>query len=224
MDGLPNDRLTKKAYGRILKNVRNLKNCSQEKLAQVCFSCRRTIVDIETGKIAPNPSLRVEFARALSNPILEYFPQYSIGQFSHRLQIRFQHEKEAGKYFLDVVNQNDLDSFKEVFYLYKMASHQKDGVLMLLLDEYLHTRIMNAHPDEPTRILVERYRQNYIEFFKIWIPQLNFNISLGQHPIHLNMFQAILEQNQSKLTQAIHWHLINSLNDVERIINALETD
>ncbi|MCC5618029.1 helix-turn-helix domain-containing protein [Nostoc sp. CHAB 5836] len=224
MDGLSNNSLTKKAYGRILKNVRNLKNCSQKKLAQVCFSSRRTIVDIETGKIAPNPSLRVEFAKALSNPILEYFPQYSIGQFSERLEIRFEHEKSASQYFLDIVNQKDLDSFQEVFYLYKMASDQKNGVLMLLLDEYLHTRIMNAHPDETKRILVERYRQDYIEFFKIWIPQLNFNISLGQHPIHLNMFQAILGQNQSQLTEAIHWHLINSLSDVKRIINALETD
>ncbi|WGV28073.1 helix-turn-helix domain-containing protein [Halotia branconii] len=224
MDGLPNDRLTKKAYGRILKNVRNLKHCSQEKLAEACFSCRRTIVDIETGKIAPNPSLRVEFAKVLSNPILEYFPQYSIGQFSQRLKIRFQHEKSASKYFLNVINQKDLDSFQEVFYLYKMASHQKDNVLMLLLDEYLHTRIMNAHPDETIRILVERYRQDYIEFFKIWIPQLNFNISLGQNPIHLNIFKAILEQNQSKLTEAIHLHLINSLNDIERIINALLSD
>ncbi|MEH2131422.1 MAG: helix-turn-helix transcriptional regulator [Nostoc sp.] len=224
MDGLPNDRLTKKAYGRILKNVRNLKNCSQEKLAQVCFSCRRTIVDIETGKTAPNSCLRVKFAQTLSNPILEYFPQYSIGQFSQRLKIRFQHEQSASRYFLDILNEKDLNSFKEIFYLYKMASHQKDSVLTLLLDEYVHTRIMNAHPDETTRILVERYRQDYIEFFKIWIPQLNLNILLGQHPIHLNMFQAILKQNQSQLTEALHCHLINSLNDVERIINALETD
>ncbi len=224
MDGLPNDKLTKKAYGRILKNLRNLKNCSQEKLAQACFSCRRTIVDIETGRIAPNASLRRELARALSNPILEYFPQYSIGQFAHRLKIRFQHEKEAAKYFIDGLRQKDLDSFQEVFYLYQMASHQKDGVLMLLLDEYLHTRIMNAHPEEATRILVGRYRQDYIEFFKIWIPQLNFNISLGQHPIHLNMFEAILDQNKDKLTEAIHLHLINSRKDVEQIINVLETN
>ncbi|BAY07824.1 helix-turn-helix domain-containing protein [Calothrix sp. NIES-2098] len=224
MDGLPNDRLTKKAYGRILKNARNLKNYSQEKLAQESHVSRRTIVDIETGNVAPNQAYRKSFAKSLDNPILEYFPQYSIEQFPHRLKIRFQHEKEAGKHFLNGLKQQELNSFKEVFRLYEMASKQQDGVLMLLLDEYLHTRIMNAHPDELTRNLVGRYRQDYIEFFKSWIPQLNFNISLGQHTIHLNMFQAILEQNQDKLNQAIHLHLVNSLNDVTRIINMLEND
>ncbi|BAZ19434.1 hypothetical protein NIES4073_03040 (plasmid) [Kalymmatonema gypsitolerans NIES-4073] len=224
MISFPDDRLTKKAYGRILKNARNIKNCSQEKLAQESNLGRRTIVDIETGNTVPKPVYRESFARILSNPILEYFPQYSIEQFPHRLKIRFQHENEAGKHFLNGLQQKDLDSFREVFTLYQMASYQKDGVLMLLLDEYLHTRIMNAHPDKPTRILVERYRQDYIEFFKIWIPQLNLNIALGQHPIHIDMFQAILEQNKDKLTQAIHAHLIHSLNDIKRIINVLETD
>jgi transcriptional regulator with XRE-family HTH domain len=222
MDNLPDDRLTKIAYGRILKNARSINTISQEKLASSCFSSRRTIVDIEAGKKIPNPSLRGRFAKTLSNPLLEYFPQYSIGQFSHRLKIRFNHENVAGEYFLNVLKQKDIDSFREIFSLYKMASQHKDGVLMILLDEYLHTRIMNAHPDEPTRILVGRYRQDYIEFFKIWLPQLNLNIALEQHSIHLNIFQAILDRDACQLSQAIGLHLINSLNDVKRIVNALE--
>jgi transcriptional regulator with XRE-family HTH domain len=213
MDNLPDDRL---------KNARSINTISQEKLASLCFSSRRTIVDIEAGKKIPNPSLRGRFAKTLSNPILEYFPQYSIGQFSHRLKIRFNHENVAGENFLKNLQQKDIDSFREVFYLYKMASYQKDAVLMILLDEYLHTRIMNAHPDEQTRILVGRYRQDYIEFFKIWLPQLNLNITLEQSSIHLNIFQAILDLDACQLSQAIGLHLINSLNDVKRIINALE--
>lgn len=222
MDNLPNDRLTKIAYGRILKNARSINKMSQEKLAEACFSSRRTIIDIEAGKITPNPSFRGEFARVLSNPLLEYFPQYSLGQFSDRLKIRFQHEKVAGINFLKTLQHKDIDSFREVFYLYKMASYQKDVVLMSLLDEYLHTRIMNAHPDEPTKILVGRYRQDYIEFFRIWLPQLNLNITLEQQSIHLNIFEAILEQDAYQLSQSIDLHLKNSLNDMKRVINALE--
>ena len=224
MDNLPDDRLTKIAYGRILKNARSLKKISQDNLAKACFSSRRTIIDIEAGKIIPNSSLRGKFATTLSNPLLEYFPQYCIGQFSPRLKIRFQHENVASTYFLKILKPKEIDSLQEVFYLYKMASHQKDAVLMILLDEYIHTRIMNAHPDEYTRILVGRYRQDYIEFFKIWLPQLNLNITLEQHSIHLNIFQAILDLDAYQLSQAIGLHLINSLNDVKRIINALEDD
>jgi DNA-binding FadR family transcriptional regulator len=38
------------------------------------------------------------------------------------------------------------------------------------------------------------------------------------------MFEAILDQNKDKLTEAIHLHLINSRKDVEQIINVLETN
>ncbi len=83
---------------------------------------------------------------------------------------------------------------------------------------------MNAHPDEATRNLVGRYRQDYIEFFRIWLPQLNLNITLGQHQIHLYIFQAILERDEHKLNQSIDLHLKNSLNDMKLVINALEND
>ncbi|MEH2170877.1 MAG: FCD domain-containing protein [Nostoc sp.] len=221
MGGLIQDKLTKLAYGRILKNSRNNIIWSQDKLAEKCYICRRTIVAIETGKTPPNQALREAFAKSLSNPLLEYFPQYSIKQFEQRLKVRFKYEKEAIKYFLKVLQAKDLISFKKVFYLYKKAYQEKDNSLMIVLDEYLHTRIMNAHPNEYARRLVERYRQDYMDFFKIWIPQLKFNIKIGQNAIHLEIFQAILDLNQERLSNAIDLHLNNSLNDIEQITTKL---
>lgn len=224
MDGLTPDKLTKLAYGRILKNSRNNIIWSQDRLAKECYTCRRTIVAIETGETPPNRSLREAFAKTLSNPLLEYFPQYSIKQFSQRLKVRFQYEKEATRYFLKVLQAKDLISFKEVYSLYKTAYKEKDNSLMIVLDEYLHTRIMNAHPDEYTRRLVERYRQDYMDFFKTWIPQLKFNITIRQNAIHLEIFQAILDLNQERLSNAIDLHLSNSLNDIDQITRFLENE
>ena len=47
----------------------------------------------------------------------------------------------------------------------------------MLLDEYLHTRIMNAHPDKNLKNLIAIYRHDFIELFKIWIPLLDFKIA-----------------------------------------------
>ncbi|MEH2247911.1 helix-turn-helix transcriptional regulator [Nostoc sp.] len=224
MDGLIQDKLTKLAYGRILKNSRNNIIWSQDRLAQECYTCRRTIVAIETGETPPNQALREAFAKTLSNPLLEYFPQYSIGQFCQRLKVKFKYEKEAIEYFLEPLKAKDLISLKEVYFLYNLASKDKDNQLMIVLDEYLHTRIMNAHPDEYVRRLVERYRQDYMDFFKILIPQLKFNMAIGQNAIHVEIFQAILELNQEKLSNAIDLHLSYSLNDVEQIIRLLKKE
>lgn len=224
MDELPQDRLTRLTYGRFLKTCRKNKNCSQNKLAQNCYISRRTLVDIEAGKTPPNQAVREAFARNLSEPDLEYYPQYSIEQFPRRLAVRFQHEQEAAQYFLKGLKKQEINGLKNVFCLYRVAFNQKDVTLMIVLDEYLHTRIMNAHPDEFTRSLVERYRQDYMEFFKIWIPRLNFNITLGQQATHFKIFTAILELNQDRLSEAIDFHLSNSLNDMKLISQLLENE
>lgn len=218
------DELNKRAYGRILRNSRNTLNLTQEQLALECHTCRETIVAIENARTPPNRTFREIFAKTLSNPMLEYFPPYSVGQFGERLKVRFQHEKEAAIYFLKELQPKDLDSFKEVYSLYKLASAQKDTTLMIVLDEYLHTRIMNAHPESSKRSLVERYRQDYMDFFKVWISKLSLEITLGRVTTHFEVFEAILEQNQHRLIEAIDQHLDIALEDVKKITELLMND
>jgi transcriptional regulator with XRE-family HTH domain len=224
--GRPNNRaydhLNNRAYGIFLKNSRNNLRWSQLQLALECHICRETLVDIERGRSYPNRNFRELFAQNLNNPVLEYYPPYSIGQFSERLQVRFQHEREAARYFLNGLQSTDLEGLKEVYSLYQKASERKDFTLMIVLDEYLHTRIMNAHPDRAIKDLVERYRQDYIEFFKVWISKLSIDITIGQVTTHFEIFEAIFEQNQQQLIEAIDIHLLNSLKDVEQIIQLLE--
>jgi transcriptional regulator with XRE-family HTH domain len=217
------DELNKRAYGLILKNSRTALNLTQEQLAQECHTCRETIIAIENAKTPPNRTFRELFAKTLSNPMLEYFPPYSVGQFRERVKVRFQHEKEAAIYFLKELQPKDLNSFKEVYFLYKLAFEQKDTTLMVVLDEYLHTRIMNAHPESSIRSLVERYRQDYMDFFKIWISKLNLEIAL-RSTNHFEIFEAILEQNQHRLIEAIDLHLENCLEDIERLKTLLMND
>lgn len=224
--GSPNNRaydhLNNRAYGIILRNSRNNLRCSQLQLALECHISLETLGNIERGKTYPNRNFRERFAQNLNNPVLEYYPPYSIGQFSERLQVRFKHEKEAARYFLNGLQSIDLEGLREVHFLYQKSSERQDFTLMIVLDEYLHTRIMNAHPDRAIKDLVERYRQDYIEFFKVWISKLSFNITIGQVTTHFKIFEAIFEQNQQQLVEAIDIHLLNSLQDVEQIIQLLE--
>jgi transcriptional regulator with XRE-family HTH domain len=224
--GRPNNRaydpLNNRAYGIIFKNSRNRLGWSQMQLALKCHISLETLGNIERGKTYPNQNFRQTFAQNLNNPVLEYYPPYSIGQFSERLQIRFQHEKEAARYFINGLQSTDLEGLREVYSLYQKASERQDSTLMIVLDEYLHTRIMNAHPDRAIKDLVERYRQDYIEFFKVWISKLSFDITLGQVTTHFEIFKAIFKRNQRQLIEAIDIHLDNSLQDVEQIIQLLE--
>jgi transcriptional regulator with XRE-family HTH domain len=226
------DILNNLIYGIILKNSRNKLDWTQEKLSIECklIECnisRETIVAIENGRTPPKRSSRETFAKILGNPVLEYFPPYSVGNFSQRLEVRFQHEKEAVRYFLEGFEQEYLDSLKAVYSLYRLESTQNNFRLMISLDEYLHTLLMDFHPNQSTRILVAGYRQDYIDFFKIWLPHLSFgenigfNMSAEQDTIHFEIFEAIFEQNQSQLIQAIDRHLDNSLEDVERLTTSL---
>ena len=189
------DKLTNRTYGLLLKNSRIALKLTQNKFAKECHTCRETITANESGKTPPNRTSRETYAKILSNPILEYFPQYSIGQFSKRLEIRFQHEKKAARYFLEGLQPQDIESLKEVYFLYQKASERQDFTLMIVLDEYLHTRLMSAHPDRAIKDLVERYTQDYIDFFKVWVSKLNFDITVGQVPTHFEIFEAILEKN-----------------------------
>jgi transcriptional regulator with XRE-family HTH domain len=216
------DPLNNRAYGIILKNSRNNLGWTQLQLALKSYISLETLGNIERGNTYPNRDYRERFAQNLNNPVLEYYSPYSIGQFSERLQVRFQYEKEAARYFLNGLQSKDLEGLIEVHSLYQKASERQDFTLMIVLDEYLHTRIMNAHPDRAIKDLVERYRQDYIEFFKVWISKLSFDITIGQVTTHLEIFEAIFEQNQHKLIEAIDIHLLNSLQDVEQIIQLLE--
>jgi transcriptional regulator with XRE-family HTH domain len=226
--GRPNNRaydpLNNRAYGIILKNSRNNSRWTQIQFALRCHICRETLGEIERGVSYPNRNLREQFAQQLNNPVLEYYPPYSIGQFSGRLQVRFQHEKEAARYFLQGLQSTDLEGLREIYSLYQRASERQDFSLMILLDEYIHTRIMNAHPDQAIKDLVERYRQDYIEFFKVWIPKISSDIALRLVIIHCEIFEAILEQNQHQLIKVIDIHLHKSLQDVEQIIQLLTGD
>ncbi len=206
-------------YGIILRNSRKKQHWSQERLAQECPASRGTIRNIESGESPPSLTFREIFARTLSNPVLEYFPPYDIEQFPQRIRVRFEHEREAVRYFLKSLQQRDLDSLQKVYSLYTLASDQRDTTLMIVLDEYLHTRIMNAHPNDSTKSLVERYRQDYIEFFKVWVSKIdvNLDITLGQVTTHLEIFEGILERNQHRLDKAIDLHLNNSLGDFEQL-------
>jgi DNA-binding GntR family transcriptional regulator len=210
------------AYGRILKNSRNTQDLTQVELAQKCFTCREQIIAIENGKTPPSSNFREIFANTLSNPVLEYFPPYSIGQFPKKARVRFQHEKEAAIYFLKKLQQQDLDGFQEIYSLYKLACAQKDANLMIVLDEYVHIRIMNDHPSHPVISLVRRYRQDYMDFFKVWVSELDFDMTLGRVTMHFKIFEAILEQNERRLIEAIDRHLENALEDMERFTKFLK--
>lgn len=205
-------------YGIFLSDFRKKEGFTQEKLAAQCYISRGTLLNFESGRSYPRRLYRESFAQALDSPILEYFPQYDIEQFSERLKVRFQAEKEASGF----LKQTDLKILDDVFDLYKKACKDENHTLMIVLDEYLHTVIMNAHPDEKLKQIVTRYRQDYMEIFKIWIPLLDLKIVRKLEKVHFKIFESILSRNEHRITQSLDYHLENSLNDVQTVINHLE--
>lgn len=208
-------------YGLILKNSRKRNNLTQEDLVRKSFICLKKISHIENGRLRPKAGCRHALANALSDPLLEYFPSYSIEEFGERLEKRFEAEIEAVPYFLDSLGEDDLDNIQRIFQEYQSAAEREDHTLMLLLDEYIHTRLMNAHPDLYQRNLSGRYRQDFIEFFKLWIPLLDLNITRQLEPLHFKIFEAVIEQDMEGLQAAISLHLDNSIGDVEQVTGQL---
>ena len=111
-----------------------------------------------------------------------------------------------------------------MFNLYKIACKQEDTALMLALDESIHIKIMDAHPNRNLRNLVARYRQDFIELFKIWMPLLEIEIVRKLDEVHFKIFEAVLEQNQNNINQALDDHLENSLGDVEKVKRLLQVE
>ena len=209
--------LTNLLYGTLLRKFREEKGLNQELFASKCLLSRTWISQIETGKAYPHKDIRTAFAKALNEPVLEYYPQYRIEEFPERLKFRFQGEKEASQYLRKKQTSRDLDTVKSIFDLYKIACTQEDTTLMLALDESIHIKIMDAHPNRNLRNLVARYRQDFIELFKIWMPLLEIDIVRKLDEVHFKIFNAVLEQNQNSINEALDEHLDNSLNDVKKV-------
>ena len=209
-------------YGMLLRRYRRKSGWTQQKLAMECLTTRESISDFERGVRCPSDDHRMRFSKVLQAKVLEYFPQYSMQKFPERLRIRFQAEKEASQYFLRELTPEKIDILNLMSDLYQRASEQGDSDLMLALDECLHIKIMNYHPDQMLKEEITRYRQDFIELFRIWIPLLDLNIVRQLDMIHLDLFTAVLEQNQNGISQALDAHLVNSLNDLETVMNLLE--
>ncbi len=185
------------------------------------YTARESISNIERGIKYANRDFRQRFSMVLNSPILEYFP-HSIQNFPERLRIRFQSEQEASQYLLRELTTEKIELLTSARDLYIKASTLQASGLMLGIDEYLHTEIINHHPDPKLRDVVTRYRQDFIELFKIWIPLLDLNIVRQLKTIHVDLFEAVLNQNQNEINQTLDAHLVNSLNDLETVINLLE--
>ncbi len=81
--------LTNLLYGTLLRKFRNEQGLNQDFLAAQCDISRAWLSQIENGKQYPNRDLRTKFAKALEQPVLEYYPQYRIEEFRERLEFRF---------------------------------------------------------------------------------------------------------------------------------------
>ena len=213
----------KRIYGKLVKKTRKGLGLTQSKLAFLCYISEKTLSNIERGLSSPNETLREAFAEKLSNPHLRYFPQFNdLRQFPEQLQFRFEQGKKAIESL--VIDRNKVEKFKNLLALYQGALAEEDPKEMILYDRVLHLNLIKAHPKKSNKECAERHLENYIEFFKNWMPDLNRNIAISQGEVHVNIFKAVIAQDKNKLIKAIEQHSSNSINDVKQIIDSIEND
>lgn len=138
--------------------------------------------------------------------------------------MRFKYEKEAAKFFIDNLQQQDIEDFTAVYSLYKKDTKNEKAESMIILDNYIHTKIIEHHSNNSCHSKATIYREQNVEFFKNWVGELKRNIWLGQGNIHFMLFESIINRNQSQLIQVLDQHLQHTLDDLERIRKFLESN
>lgn len=211
------DYFVRKAYGYILKKTRINLDIKQETLSNNCLIHRNKISGAENGNIELTSAEREILASKLDNPTLVYYPSYSIEKLAEKAKTRFQHEKDAAKFFINSLEKQDIEDFKVLYRLYRRDAQNQRFESMIILDNYIHTKIIENYSNSSCKNEATIYREQYIEFFKNWVGELRFNILLQQDNIHFKIFDSIINKSYSQLITAIEQHLKHTLNDLEII-------